>query len=166
MKPNTVGRIEGGHSPYMRTESTNVGLVAGSIVLSANGEVPVETLAPGDGVITRNAGMVPVRTVECAHITEEAVGVKADALGPGRPAQNVILPASQPVLVRDWRAKLLHGAAQAVMPVGCLIDEEFITALGRRPISLVRLGFDAPYVIYVDGLELSVPAPPRAAQAA
>lgn len=166
MKPKTVGRTVGGHALQMRTELTHAGLVAGTKILTAEGETPVEFLLPGDGIITRNAGMVRLRAVETSRITAEAVAVSAGALGAGRPAQNVIMPACQQVLVRDWRAKVLHGATQAVMPIGCLIDEEFIMSLGTRPMTLVRLGFDAPYVVYADGLEVSVPALTQAAQAA
>ena len=166
MKPKTVGRTVSGHALQMRTELTHVGLVAGTIIQTADGDTPVEFLSLDDGIITRNAGMVRLRAIESSRMTAEAVAVCAGALGKGRPVHNVIMPASEQVLVRDWRAKVLHGATQAVMPVGCLIDEEFILSLGTRPMTLVRLGFDAPHVIYADGLEVSVPAMAHAAQAA
>ena len=158
MKPKTVGRVSGGETPATRTSISHVGLVAGAIVLTADGEIPVEYLSPGDRIITRNAGMVKLASVETVRMTAEAVKIAAGSLGHTRPQHNVMLPASQMVLVRDWRAKALRGAAQAVMPAGCLIDDEYITSLGPREMTLVKLGFDAPYVIYADGLELSVPA--------
>jgi hypothetical protein len=164
MKPKTVGRIESGFEPQLRTEFTHAGLVAGTILLTSDGEIPVEYLSPGDRIITRNAGLVPLRAIENIRSTEEAVKIAAGSLGDTKPTHHVMLPASQMVLVRDWRAKALRGAAQAVMPAGCLIDDEYITSLGPREMTLVRLGFDAPYVIYADGLELSIPAM-RAAQA-
>lgn len=158
MKPKTVGRTESGHRPQLRTEFTHVGLVAGTILLTADGEIPVEYLSPGDRIITRNAGMVSLSAVSSIRVTAEAVAIAAGSLGHTRPQQNVMLPAAQMVLVRDWRAKALRGAAQAVMPAGCLIDDEYITSLGPREMTLVQLGFDAPYVVYADGLEISVPA--------
>lgn len=158
MKPKTVGRQTSGNLRPERTCISHVGLVAGTIVLTSDGEIPVEYLSAGDKIITRNAGMVPLISTETARAQQEAVKIAAGSLGHTRPSHNVMLPASQMVLVRDWRAKALRGAAQAVMPAGCLIDDEFITSLGPRDMTLVRLGFDAPYVIYADGLELSVPA--------
>ncbi|WP_299628322.1 Hint domain-containing protein [uncultured Tateyamaria sp.] len=158
MKPKTVGRIESGKTPQLRTEFTHVGLVAGTILLTADGEIPVEYLSAGDRVITRNAGMVALTSVQSTRITTEAVAIAAGSLGDTRPEHNVMLPAAQMVLVRDWRAKALRGASQAVMPAGCLIDDEYITSLGPREMTLVQLGFDAPHVVYADGLELSVPA--------
>lgn len=162
MKPNTVGRDISGQMPPLRTEIAHTGLVAGSILLTADGEIPVEYLSPGDRIITRNAGLVPLRAVESIRVTEEAVKIAAGSLGDTKPTHHVMLPAAQMVLIRDWRAQALRGASQAVMPAGCLIDDEFITSLGMREMTLVRLGFDAPYVIYADGLELSVPAMTKA----
>jgi len=158
MKPKTVGRETGGQIPPLRTEIAHAGLVAGTLLLTADGEMPVEYLSPGDRIITRNAGYVPLRAIQSMRVTEEAVKIAAGSLGDSKPTHHVMLPASQMVLVRDWRARALRGAAQAVMPAGCLIDDEFITSLGLRDMTLVRLGFDAPHVVYADGLELSVPA--------
>ena len=158
MKPKTVGRIKSGQIPQLRIEFTHVGLVAGTIMLTADGEIPVEYLSPGDRIITRNAGMARLNAVESERITEEAVAIAAGALGNSRPEHSAMVPASQMILVRDWRAKALRGATQAVMPAGCLIDDQFITSLGPREMTLVRLGFDAPHVVYADGMEISVPA--------
>ncbi|MEO0400772.1 MAG: Hint domain-containing protein [Pseudomonadota bacterium] len=166
MKPNTVGRELSGRMPPLRTEIAHVGLVSGTLLLTADGEIPVEYLSPGDRIITRNAGLVPLSAIQSDRVSAEAVKIAAGSLGDTKPTHHVMVPAAQMVLVRDWRAKALRGATQAVVPAGCLIDDEFITSLGVRDMSLVRLGFDAPYVIYADGLELSVPAMTQAASVA
>jgi len=158
MKPNTVGRELSGQMPPLRTEICHVGLVSGTILLTADGEIPVEYLSPGDRIITRNAGLIALGAIQSVRVRDEAVKIAAGSLGDTKPTHHVMLPAAQMVLVRDWRAKALRGASQAVMPAGCLIDNEFITSLGVREMTLIRLGFDAPYVVYADGLELSVPA--------
>ncbi|WP_223274980.1 Hint domain-containing protein [Tateyamaria sp. syn59] len=158
MKPNTVGREMVGRMPALRIDIAHVGLVSGTLILTSDGEIPVEYLSAGDRVITRNAGLVPLVATQSYRTTDEAVKIAAGSLGDTKPTHNVIIPAAQMVLVRDWRARAMRGAAQAVMPAGCLIDGEFITSLGPRQMTLVRLGLDAPHVIYADGLELSVPA--------
>lgn len=158
MKPNTVGREIGGQMPPLRIDIAHVGLVSGTLLLTSDGEIPVEYLSPGDRIITRNAGLVELTAIQSYRTTDEAVKIAAGSLGDTKPTHHVIIPAAQMVLVRDWRAKALRGAAQAVMPAGCLIDDEYITSLGPREMTLVRLGFEAPHVVYADGLELSVPA--------
>lgn len=158
MKPKTVGRTESGQTPQMRTEFTHIGLVAGTSLLTAKDAIPVEQLSPGDRIVTRNAGLVVLEAMETEQVTVEAVAISAGALGASCPSHDVEMPASQMVLVRDWRARALGGAMQAVMPAGCLIDDHAITSLGPREMTLVRLGFHTPYVVYADGLEISVPA--------
>ncbi|MEO0380595.1 MAG: Hint domain-containing protein [Pseudomonadota bacterium] len=158
MKPNTVGRELSGQKPPLRTEICHVGLVSGTILLTSDGEIPVEYLSVGDKIVTRNAGLVSLVAIKSERVSDEAVKIAAGSLGDKKPTHHVMLPAAQMVLVRDWRAKALRGAAQAVMPAGCLVDNEYITALGVRDMTLVRLGFDAPYIVYADGLEMSVPA--------
>ncbi|MEL6466956.1 MAG: Hint domain-containing protein [Pseudomonadota bacterium] len=158
MKPNTVGRETGTVMPPLRIDIAHVGLVSGTLLLTADGEIPVEYLSPGDRVITRNAGMAQLTAIQTYRTTDEAVKIVAGSLGDTKPTHHVIIPAAQMVLVRDWRAMALRGASQTVIPAGCLIDDEFITSLGPREMTLVRLGFKAPHVVYADGLELSVPA--------
>lgn len=158
MKPKTVGRATAGTIPHARKEFCHDGLIAGTIVLTGDGEIPVQYLSEGDRIITRNAGMVRLSAMRLTRGVLAAVRIAAGSLGQKRPGTHVVLPASQPVLVRDWRAKALAGQSQAVLPAGCLIDGEYITDLGARPMTLVQLGFDAPHVIYADGMELSVPA--------
>jgi hypothetical protein len=72
-----------------------------------------------------------------------------------RPDQEVLLPASQEILLRDWRAKALFGAAQALVPVSRLVDGSFVCALGEIEMGLHELVFDRPHILYVDGLELA-----------
>ncbi|MEO0389357.1 MAG: Hint domain-containing protein [Pseudomonadota bacterium] len=166
MKPKTVGRANKGQIPDARVEFNHVGIIAGTIVLTADGEIPVQYLNKGDRIITRNAGMVALHAAKLTRQSVPAVRVAAGALGQKAPDTHVILPASQPVLVRDWRAKSIAGQNQAVLPAGCLIDGDQITDLGTRPMVLIQLGFDAPHVIYADGMELSVPALTQVVEAA
>ena len=157
MKPKTVRRVETGQSPATRAHAVQTGLVAGSIVFTSDGEIPVEYLSPGDKVVTRDAGMVTLKDVSSIRVQAQAVSIKAGSLGHMRPEHNVILPAAQRVLVRDWRAQSMFGKLQVVVEAGQLIDNEFIVDLGVRPLLLVQLTFDKPHVIYSDGLEVAVP---------
>ena len=157
MKPKTVRRVKSEQDSQTRAFSMHAGIVAGSIIFTADGEIPVEYLSPGDKVVTRDAGMVTLRETYTHRITAPAVAIKAGSLGHTRPDHNVIIPAAQQILVRDWRAQSMFGKAQVVVQAGQLIDEEFILDLGTRDLHLVHLTFDKTHVIYADGLEISVP---------
>lgn len=166
MKPKTVGRNESGQTPNLRAQACNVGLMPGTIVITSDGEIPVEYLSPGDRIVTRNAGFVRLKAIEPVLETTEVVKFLAGSLGEGRPARDIALPASQLVLMRDWITKALLGAKQAVIPAGCMVGGPSITSLGPQSVRLLRLVFDAHYVIYADGLELSIPSTANEAVAA
>lgn len=157
MKPKTVRRVDTGQYSVTRAHAVQTGLVAGSIVFTSDGEIPVEYLTPGDKIVSRDAGMVTLKDVRSTHVKAQAVSIKAGSLGHTRPEHTVILPATQRVLVRDWRAQSIFNKPQIVVEAGQLIDDEFICDLGVRPMQLVQLIFEKPHVIYSDGLEIAVP---------
>ena len=115
----------------------------------------VASMLPGcDAVITRDAGLVRVDAVSRFTRRLAAVRFAAGTLGANRPDQDLILPAGQPVLVRDWRARALFGRSQAMVRAAALIDDEFITRLDARDMTLHQLHFARAHVIYAGGLEL------------
>lgn len=153
MKPKTVGRTDG--SDPVQAQSSPAGVMPGCILLTLDGEMPVEHLLPGDRVITRDTGTAVLRAIRKHRITTRAVRILAGSLGDTRPDRDVILPAAQQILVRDWRADALFGARCALARAGALVDGEFIQALGPRDMTLFELEFDAPHILYADGLELA-----------
>jgi hypothetical protein len=135
------------------------GLAEGAEVLTPAGAVAVETLAPGDRIVTR-AGTRVLRGVSMRELRRaRLVRISARALGPDRPERDVAVAADQPMLVRDWRARALRGVDRALMPAARLADGEYIRAEARSGARLYTLHFDAPEVIYVHGLELGCEAP-------
>lgn len=140
------------------------GLASGTILLTLDGELPVEFLTIGDRVITRDTGMAVVKSVRPVRVICRAVRLAAGSLGHTRPDRDVILPADQQVLIRDWRAHALFGVQQAMVAAQQLIDGEYITDLGETRMTLYRIEFDAPHVIYADGLEVRSTQPENAQQ--
>lgn len=128
------------------------GLAAGTLVMTADGALPVEFLSAGDRIVTR-AGMKPLRAIRATDYSGEAVRVAAQALGPDHPDRDMILPEAAQVLVRDWRAEAMFGEKQVMVAVGWLVDEEFITNAEVRDLRVYELEFDAPQVIYANGME-------------
>ena len=164
MKPKTVGRVSGiaTDTPYH-----TAGLPSDSYILTLDGERQVSEIGVGDRVITRDSGVARVTSVRSRKIAARAIRILAGSLGHTRPERDVLLPAGQPVLIRDWRATAVFSSVGAAMiEASSLIDGEFITDEGMQDMTLYELSFDRPHILYVDGLELaSDAAAVRAAQA-
>ena len=157
MKPKTVRR-EGREilpTPRDYTPESVTGFATGTIVLSQEGEMPVEFLSPGDRIISRDTGFATLAHISYSLRLIRAVRFAAGSLGHTRPEQDLILPESQKVLVRDWRAQSLFGVDKALVQASQLIDGEFICDLGLQPMTLYQLHFSQPHVIYAGGLEVA-----------
>lgn len=139
------------------SQGLTYGLLQGTPVLTLDGELPVEFLEPGDRILTR-AGSRRLKSVEVSIVRNaRMMRVGASTLGRERPEEDLLLPASQPVLVRDWRAKALAGTAQAMIAVSKLADGEYIRGEIVAEARLFTLGFEEEVVIYAGGLELGCP---------
>jgi hypothetical protein len=131
-------------------------IAPGTTVLTLDGALPVEHLYPGDKVITRHGAraLVAIDRVTLAAGTP-IIEMTKNALG-GRPDRDLWLPATQPILIRDWRAEALYGQKQICVPVGQLADGEYLRhdTLGDA-VTGFALRFGRPEVFYADGLELT-----------
>lgn len=141
-------------APYAALYS-DIGFATGTIVLSQDGELPVEYLTPGDRIITRDSGFAQLRQMTQSKQLVRVISFVAGSLGQTRPDSDVVLPAGQPILIRDWRARALFGSAQAMARADALIDGEFVTDLGVQEMTFFQLHFDQPHVLYAGGMELA-----------
>jgi len=97
--------------------------VAGTRILTARGEVPVETLAPGDLVMTLDDGLQPLRWTGRRTVlaTGPLAPVRLNAGTFGR-HRTLWLSPQHRVLIRDPRAELLFGEAEVLVAARDLIN--------------------------------------------
>lgn len=130
------------------------GLCAGTTVLTLDGELPVEHLSIGDRVISRNSGTAVLRDIIITETMMTPIRIKAGSLGHTRPDRDMLVAPDTQLHIRDWRAEALFGTARAMVPARRLIDGEFVSEDRTRVVTLFTLVFDAPHIIYADGMEL------------
>ena len=136
----------------------------GTRILTPRGEVPVEELAVGDRVVTRDHGIQPIRWIGRREInaTQLAMApklrpvlIRADALGPGRPERDMRVSRQHRILIRDWRAEMMFGAEDGVLvPAHALCNDSSITEeRPREGVTYLHIAFDRHEVVYADGIE-------------
>ena len=133
------------------------GIAAGARVMTLDGCIAVEHLAPGDRVVTRD-GARPLVAVRMHRYSGPAMRVAEGALGHDRPQTGIVLPAETRVHLRDWRARAMFGTATADAAVRRLFDGEFVTETRVTGLPVYALTFDVSQIIYVEGLEIACEA--------
>ena len=134
--------------------SAQSGLCADTIILTMDGELLARDIAPGDRIITRDAGMVKLLGVRRKRVMCDAVEIKAGSLGHTLPSHDITLPFGTEILIRDWRANAIYGTAQALIPAHELQDGEFIKIAHQQELEIIEFIFDTPHIIYAGGLEV------------
>lgn len=131
------------------------GLVAGTRVMTMDGELPVEYLTPGDRILTRTGLRLLAGIAVRVDQNVEMVRIGAGTLGHDRPSSETLLPLHQMILIRDWRAQALYGAPQALVAAGRLADGVQNQIETIAEVRLFTLTFAQDVVIYADGLEIA-----------
>jgi hypothetical protein len=134
------------------------GMAAGTRVRTLDGVLPVEFLEPGDRIVTRSGArrLLAVSVRRCR--ATEIVRISASTLAHNRPEADLLLGPGQPVIVRDWRARMLYGAEVAAVPSVRLADGESVLRESRRQVLLYALRFAEDEVIWAEGIELACAA--------
>lgn len=130
------------------------GFASGTNILTLDGEIAVEFLDIGDRVVTRD-GMRVLRGISVNILQTRGVRVASRSLGHGRPDRDTVLAPDTLVLVRDWRAEILFGRKEALVPVSRLMDGAYIKSTVATGLRVFTLEFDTPYVLYADGIEVA-----------
>ncbi|MBA4489571.1 Hint domain-containing protein [Paracoccus sp. S1E-3] len=96
----------------------------GTLIDTARGPRPVETLVAGDMVLTRDRGLRPLAWTGGRHLTARhldiapnlrPIRIRKDALGPGMPARDLTVSPQHRVLVRSPIAARICGAPEVLV---------------------------------------------------
>lgn len=132
----------------------------GTLIETGHGPRPVESLRPGDMVLTRDHGLQPLRWIGQRRLTLaqlmaqpdlQPVRIAAGALGKARPARDLLVSPQHRVLVEGARAELLFGEAEVLVPAKHL-QGDVTRALPLEGVTFVHLLFDRHEIVLSEGL--------------
>lgn len=139
--------------------------VSGTLILTPNGEVPVENLCPGDLVVTHDDGPQPVRWAgqrTVAAVDQFApIHIRAGTFGDHN---DLLLSPQHRVLINDSLAELLFGEAEVLVAAKDLVNDHSITRKAGGSVDYVHILFDKHQVVFSEGLatESFLPGPQTA----
>lgn len=136
--------------------------VAGTAIRTPNGEVAVETLLPGDLVMTQDDGPQPLRWIGRRTVAAEGsfapVHIRAGTFGDHR---DLMVSPLHRILIRDSLSELLFGESEVLIAAKDLINDRSIRYKSGGEVEYVHLLFDRHQVIFSEGLatESFLPGP-------
>jgi hypothetical protein len=133
------------------------GVLAGTMVRTLDGILPVEYLGEGDRIVTRSGARRLVSVLVTVRRQMDLIRIRASTLGHDRPEQDLLLAPETAVVIQDWRAKALYGVPMAAVPAARLADGLHVVAETHRDVRLFALRFDTDEVIFAEGLQLACP---------
>lgn len=133
----------------------------GSKILTARGEVPVETIRVGDQVVTQDHGLQTVRWAGHRRLAGWELAVQPDlnpvlirqgALGHGLPLRDMMVSPQHRMLFSGMQAELLFGEAEVLVAATHLrLLDGVETASPDLGVTYIHLMFDSHEIICVDG---------------
>ncbi len=141
--------------------------VAGTLILTPEGERQVDTLQPGDLVMTHDDGPQPVRWVGQRRVPATGafapIRIKANTFGDHR---TLMLSPQHRILIRDGLAELLFGEPEVLVAAKDLVNDRSIRVQEGGEVDYVHILFDKHQVVFSEGLatESFLPGPQVTAQ--
>ena len=136
--------------------------VAGSMIETPDGPRAVETLAPGDLVMTRDDGAQPVRWAGRRSVpaTGKMAPIEISANALGRHGALMVSPLHR-ILLQNAVAELMFGEAEVLVAARDLVNDRSIRVREGGDVEYVHLMFDRHQVVYAEGLasESFLPGP-------
>ncbi len=128
--------------------------VAGTMIRTPDGEQPVETLVPGDMVMTRDEGAQPLRWIGSRRIAAAGAfaPIHIDA-GTFSAHGALALSPLRRVLIRDSLAELLFGEGEVLVAARDLVNGNSVRSVEGGEVEYVHILFDRHQVVYSEGLE-------------
>ncbi len=136
--------------------------VRGTMILTEDGEKPVEDLRPGDMIETRDNGLQPIRWIGTRKIAAEGrfapVVIEAGTFGMHR---RLVVSPQHRVMLTHWMAELMFGEDEVLVAAKDLVNECSVRVLEGGEVEYFHLLFDKHQIIWSEGLatESFLPGP-------
>jgi len=135
--------------------------VAGTRILTATGEKPVEALAAGDLVVTRDRGPQPLLWVGCTTFTaaslatrpnQAPIRITSGALAKNLPARPLMVSPQHRVLVSGPAVQRICGKKEVLIPAKALLERSGVSQMGtENDVHYYHLLFERHELVQAEG---------------
>lgn len=132
---------------------------AGTLIDTDKGRVPVESIIPGDKVLTRDKGYQPVRWVGTRVVTVAEmqgslrlvpVCIKAGALGENAPEGDTYVSPEHRMLIAGQKAELMFGEREVLVAARDMVGRPGVEQV-VKDVCYVHIMFNEHQIVFADG---------------
>lgn len=159
----TYGVFNGNNTDTGYVNATSIPcFVAGTLIETPTGPVPVERLQVGDLILTLDEGAQPLRWTGMRNVAAAGalapVHIKANTFGTHRP---LVVSPQHRILIRDTAAELLFGETEVLVAAKDLVNGASVWRRTGGTVTYVHLLFDRHQIVFSEGLatESFLPGP-------
>lgn len=136
---------------FSEIENVIICFTGGTRILTPHGERLVEDLRIGDMVTTMDHGLQPIRWIgkRTVPATEKLAPVRIAAGKLGNDADLLVSPQHR-MLMTGYRAELLFGESEVLVPARHLIDDKDITRQVGGEVTYYHIMFDTHEVVFAN----------------
>lgn len=132
----------------------------GTLIATARGEVPVESLRVGDKVITRDNGLQEIRWFGRKELTHQMLDaaphlrpvlIRKGSLGRGLPERDMLVSPNHRLLVSNERTNLYFGEKEVLVAAKHLVGANAPISVVPQATAYIHFIFDRHEVVLSDG---------------
>ena len=118
----------------------------------------ITDLAQGDLVLTKDAGPQAIKIIADTTITAPSVDmlpivIRANAIAPGVPASDLTVSPQHRVLLDSWKAQVMFGEDELLVPAKALInDTTILRSMARPSVRYIHLGLETHQLVMSNGI--------------
>lgn len=152
--------LDGSTMTFEEIENVIPCFTPGTMVATPTGEVAVETLQPGDKVITRDNGIQEIRwfgakSLDWAHLAAnehlKPVLIRAGALGNGLPERDMMVSPNHRMLVANDRTSLYFEEREVLVAAKHLVNNRGVSRADALGTTYIHFMFDRHEVVLANG---------------
>ena len=159
-KPGSDKHEISGHLTFKNIENCIPCFTPGTLIATPRGEVSVESLVPGDKVITRDNGIQEIRWVGrrkldgkelSANKHLQPILVRAGSLGDGLPERDMMVSPNHRLLVANERTALYFDEHEVLVAAKHVVNNRGIHAVESMGTTYIHFMFDRHEVVLSNG---------------
>jgi hypothetical protein len=146
-------QMKDGSTVYFSGIERIICFTEGTTIETEHGSVPVEQLATGQRVVTKDNGLQPIRWIGCKTVAGDGdfAPIALDLRHAAQMSRPLLVSPQHRVLYQGYEAQLWFGEREVLIPAKHLVGAGAACLSPRKSVTYVHFMCDGHEIVYADG---------------